>query len=112
MTKDHPIFIQSIQFIRSKLPANKLNYLENQVLERLIHPSGDFTIEQLLLFSNNACEIGVKAIKNGAPILTDTDMAAVAIQSMANQAHGNIVFSARKWTQEEEKTSLLFLRGQ
>ena len=44
MIKDHPIFIESINFIRSNLEANNFNYLENKVLERLVHTSGDFNI--------------------------------------------------------------------
>jgi len=100
MIKDHPIFLESIHFIRSKLPKNNLNELQNQVLERLIHTSGDFSIQNLLKFSSDACQKSIKAILSGAPILTDTDMAAVAISSMANNAHGNLVFSAKKWIED------------
>ena len=45
MIKDHPIFEESIRFIRSNLNTNNFNYLENKVLERLIHTSGDFSIQ-------------------------------------------------------------------
>ena len=48
MIKDHPIFTESINFIRSNLEVNNFNYLENKVLERLIHTSRDFSIEHLL----------------------------------------------------------------
>ena len=51
MIKDHPIFLESIRLIRSKLISNNLNYLELKVLERLIHTSGDFGIQNLLNFS-------------------------------------------------------------
>ncbi|MDC3064735.1 precorrin-8X methylmutase, partial [bacterium] len=40
MVIDHPIFLESIRFIRSRLAANDLNYLEKKVLERLVHTSG------------------------------------------------------------------------
>ena len=82
MVIDHPIFLESIRFIRSRLVANDLNYLEKKVLERLVHTSGDFTVQNLVNFSEGACEKGLRALKNGAPILTDTDMAAAAIKSM------------------------------
>ena len=75
MVIDHPIFLESIRFIRSHLLANDLNYLEKKVLERLVHTSGDFSVQNLLNFSEGACEKGLQALKNGAPILTDTDMA-------------------------------------
>ena len=97
MIKDHPIFLESIRFIRSNLIKNNFNYLENQVLERLVHTSGDFTIQKLLEFSEGACEKAVKSLQEGAPILTDTDMAAAAIKSMAQNTSRNQVISARKW---------------
>ncbi len=97
MVIDHPIFLESIRFIRSRLAANDLNYLEKRVLERLVHTSGDFTVQNLVNFSEGACEKGLQALKNGAPILTDTDMAAAAIKSMAENTTRNKVFTARMW---------------
>ena len=99
MIKDHPIFLESIRFIRSNLIKNNFNYLENQVLERLVHTSGDFNIQKLLEFSEGACEKAIKSLKEGAPILTDTDMAAAAIKSMAKNTSGNSVVSAKKFTE-------------
>ena len=60
MVIDHPIFLESIRFIRSRLAANDLNYLEKKVLERLVHTSGDFSVQNLLNFSIGACEKGVQ----------------------------------------------------
>ena len=106
MIKDHPIFLESIKYIRSNLEANNFNYLENRVLERLIHTSGDFNIQNLLEFSDNACEKGIKSLKEGAPILTDTDMASAAIRSMADNIHGNNVYSARRWFENQNYNGL------
>jgi len=97
MIDDHPIFLESIKFIKSKITKNNFNCLESKVLERLIHTSGDFQIQELLEFSENVCERTLESLKLGAPILTDTDMAAAAIKTMANKCHGNNVFSAKKW---------------
>ncbi len=97
MIKDHPIFLESIRFIRSNLIKNNFNYLENKVLERLVHTSGDFNVQKLLEFSEGACEKAVQSLKEGAPILTDTDMAAAAIKSMAKNTLGNKVLSAKQW---------------
>tara|TARA_Y100001978_G_C23701133_1_gene441029 strand:+ start:3935 stop:4558 length:624 start_codon:yes stop_codon:yes gene_type:complete len=97
MVKDHPIFLESIRFIQSNLSKNKLNYLETKILERLIHTCGDFQIQGLLKFSDDVCENTIESLKSGAPILTDTDMAAAAIRSMAKHAHGNTIFSAQEW---------------
>ena len=106
MVIDHPIFLESIRFIKSRLEVNKLNYLENKVLERLVHTSGDFSVQNLIEFSDGACENGLQALKNGAPILTDTDMAAAAIKSMAKNTNRNKVFTARDWFGENNHTKL------
>ena len=106
MVIDHPIFLESIRFIRSHLGANDLNYLEKKVLERLVHTSGDFSVQNLLEFSEGACEMGLQALKSGAPILTDTDMAAAAIKSMAENTKRNKVFSARMWFEDNNHTNL------
>tara|TARA_Y100000991_G_C21899094_1_gene317232 strand:+ start:11 stop:637 length:627 start_codon:yes stop_codon:yes gene_type:complete len=106
MIKDHPIFLESITFIRSNLIENNFNYLENKVLERLVHTSGDFNIQKLLEFSEGACEKAVRSLKEGAPILTDTDMAAAAIKSMAKNTSGNLVVSAKKWFNDKDLSAL------
>ena len=106
MIKDHPIFLESIRFIRSNLIKNNFNLLENKVLERLVHTSGDFSIQELLEFSEGACEKAVKSLKVGAPILTDTDMAAAAIKSMAQNTSGNKVVSAKQWFQDKDLLGL------
>ena len=106
MVIDHPIFLESIRFIRSRLVANDLNYLEKKVLERLVHTSGDFSVQNLINFSEGACEKGLNALKNGAPILTDTDMAAAAIKSMAENTNRNEIFTARMWFGKNSHTKL------
>ena len=106
MIKDHPIFLESIKFIRSNLIKNNFNFLENKVLERLVHTSGDFNIQELLEFSEGACEKAIKSLKEGAPILTDTDMAAAAIKSMAKNTSGNSVFSAKNWFNDKDLLGL------
>ena len=106
MVIDQPIFLESIKFIRSHIEANDLNYLEKKVLERLVHTSGDFSIQNLVNFSDGACEKGLHALKNGAPILTDTDMAAAAIKSMAENTTRNKVFTARMWFGENKHIEL------
>jgi precorrin-8X/cobalt-precorrin-8 methylmutase len=80
--------------------------LEKKVLERLVHTSGDFSVQNLLDFSEGACEKGLVALKNGAPILTDTDMAAAAIKTMAENTTGNKVFTARMWFEKNNHKNL------
>ncbi len=98
---DHPIFIQSIQFIRSKLGSNKLEGVQGEILERLIHTSGDFSIQKSLRFSSEACIAGMSAMKTGALILTDTGMAASAITSMAQRTFQLPVRSILEWSSDQ-----------
>ena len=63
-------------------------------------------IQNLLEFSEGACEKAINSLKEGAPILTDTDMAAVAINSMAKDTSGNLVISAKKWFNEKDLSGL------
>ena len=80
--------------------------MEKKVLERLVHTSGDFSVQNLIDFSEGACEKGLHALKNGAPILTDTDMAAAAIKSMAEHTTRNEIFTARMWFEKKIHTKL------
>ncbi len=105
MSLDHPIFLESIQFIRSKLGKTQFDQLEQSVLERLIHSSGDFSVQSLLRFSPEACEKGISALKAGAPILTDTFMAAAAIRPMAARTLKSKVYCGLEWTEISDSNS-------
>ncbi|WP_411869063.1 precorrin-8X methylmutase [Vulcanococcus limneticus] len=98
---DHPIFTASIQLIRAALePSGALQGLspvQQDVLERLVHSSGDLTIAPDLRFSTGACERGLAALAAGAVILTDTAMAAAAVAPMARRTFGNPVRSVLAW---------------
>ncbi len=102
MLIDHPIFLQSILYIKTRVTTNGRDSLEQDVLERLIHTSGDFSIESLLRFSTGACEEGIKALKAGAPILTDTRMASCAVSSMAYKTLGTKVYCSLDWIKEDD----------
>ena len=94
---DHPIFLQSVRFINEQLGCTGLEALEQQVLERLIHSSGDFSIQSFLRFSPQACEKGILALLEGASIITDTAMAAEAIKPMARRTLNTSVRSCLDW---------------
>ena len=84
-TPEHPIFIESIKYIRSKLGTTGLDKVQQSILERIIHSSGDFSLQSCIRFSPNACENAINALRNGAKILTDTYMAEAAISPMAKR---------------------------
>ena len=73
-SSDHPIFLESIRRIQKQLGEEGCNALQNQVIYRVIHTSGDVHLKSFLHFTKDACEIGLAALLSGAPILTDTQM--------------------------------------
>ena len=84
-TPEHPIFLESIQYIRSQIGFTGLNKPQQLVLERIIHSSGDLEMQSCLRFSSNACENAINSLKKGANILTDTYMAEAAVSSVAKR---------------------------
>jgi len=94
---DHPIFTESIRLIHGWLGDTGLEATEQDVLERLVHSGGDLSLASDLRFSPGACEAGIAALRAGAPILTDTAMAAAAVAPMARRTYANPVHSLLEW---------------
>ena len=88
MAQDHPIFTESIRRIRDALGHTGLEPLQERVLERMVHSSGDLTIGERLAFTPGACECGITALRQGCLVLTDTEMAAAAVRPMARRTLG------------------------
>ena len=101
MAQDHPIFTESIRRIREALGPTDLEPLQQQVLERLVHSSGDLALGALLRFSPGACEAGLTALQQGAPILTDTAMAAAAVAPMAKRTLQTKVRTVLEWAPDQ-----------
>jgi precorrin-8X/cobalt-precorrin-8 methylmutase len=117
---DHPIFSESIRRIRLLLSEQVavdpllaaqlagVTCLERDVLERCIHSSGDPELAGDLRFCpagagsapGGACGVGAAALAAGAPILTDTAMAAAAVAPMARRTFGNRVACVLDWAPE------------
>ena len=102
---DHPIFCESLRLIRD-LPGTAsalapLGTLQQEVLLRLIHSSGDPELAGHLRFGPGACAAGMAALAAGAPILTDTAMAAAAVAPMARRTFGNRVRSVLDWAPDQ-----------
>jgi precorrin-8X/cobalt-precorrin-8 methylmutase len=101
---DHPIFSESLRLIRG-LPGAAaalapLGPLQQDVLLRLIHSSGDLALAADLVCPVSACATGMAALAAGAPILTDTAMAAAAVAPMARRTFANQVRSVLEWAPE------------
>ena len=99
---DHPIFRESIGLIRAALEpggedGRRRDPVERDVLERLVHSGGDLSLPPDLAISPGACRHGMAALAAGAPILTDTAMAAAAVLPMARRTFANPVASVLDW---------------
>jgi precorrin-8X/cobalt-precorrin-8 methylmutase len=90
---DHPIFCESVRRIRGWLGETGLGGVEQELLERLVHSSGDLALATDLRIGPGACAAGMAALAAGAVILTDTAMAAAAVAPMARRTFGNRVCS-------------------
>jgi len=102
---DHPIFRESLRLIWA-LPGTAaalapLTPLQQDVVLRLIHSSGDPDLAGAVQFAPGACGAGLAALAAGAPILTDTAMAAAAVAPMARRTFGNRVRSVLDWAPEQ-----------
>ena len=84
-TPEHPIFLKSIEYIQSQIGVTGLDWIHQSVLERLIHSSGDLSLQPFLNFSPGACDDAINALQNGAKILTDTFMAKAAVTPMVKR---------------------------
>ena len=62
------------------------------IIKRCIHSSADFDYAQNLMFSDDVVEKALKALKNGACIVTDTQMAKAGINKKALQKFGGEVY--------------------
>ncbi len=104
---DHPIFLESIRLIQTQLGhTTGLDPLQQKVLERLIHSSGDFEVRSLLSFSPGSCQLGLSALKAGATILTDTFMLAAGVKRMAQGTLASPVRTVLDWAPEEAEKGL------
>jgi precorrin-8X/cobalt-precorrin-8 methylmutase len=98
---DHPIFHESVRIIRAmpgmEAALTRFTELQQDVVLRLIHSSGDPELLGAVRFSPGACEAALEGLASGAPILTDTAMAAAAVAPMARRTFGNRVRSVLDW---------------
>ena len=70
--------------------TTKLLERETWVLWRVIHATADFEYAKNLLFLNNPCDAAIISLKQGAAIITDTNMALSGISKHMIERYGNI----------------------
>jgi len=81
---------ESFRIIKDELEKKAVQIPRDQepVLMRVIHTTADFDYVESLCFSQDAVSVGIKALKNGAAIVTDTNMALAGINKKALEKLG------------------------
>ena len=91
IVKPEDIEKRSMEIITSELGGRTWPEPQFSIVKRCIHTSADFDYADNLRFSKDAENIGVKAIRNGAHIVTDTKMAAAGINKNKLKEYGGEV---------------------
>nr|WP_312577926.1 precorrin-8X methylmutase [Sedimentibacter sp.] len=84
----HDIEKRSFELIQNELGDVVLDPEKEPIIKRAIHTSADFDYLENLCFSENAVKNAKQAIKNGATIVTDTNMAFAGINKKTAAKYG------------------------
>lgn len=95
----HNIEKRSFEIIQEELGDLSLPAEKEPIIKRVIHTTADFDYLSNLTFSENAVKKAKEALKNGATIVTDTNMALSGINKKAAAKYG---VSARCFMAEED----------
>lgn len=74
---------KSMQIIEVELGNHDFSPTELKVVERTIHTTGDYDYKNIVSIKPGAIEAGIKALKGGCRIVTDTTMALSGINKRA-----------------------------
>lgn len=83
---------RSFEIITEELGDVILDEKQAPIIKRAIHTSADFDYLENLCFSDDVVDILQKAIKNGASIVTDTQMAKAGINKKKLSQYGGEVY--------------------
>lgn len=83
---------RSFEIITEELGGRILDAENELVIKRVIHTTADFDYADNLVFSEHAVEKGLKALREGVPIITDTNMGKSGINKNALKKYDNEVF--------------------
>lgn len=83
---------RSFEIITGELGDRKLEPGTEQIVKRCIHTSADFDYADNLVFSDKAVEQALCALRRGASVVTDTQMAKAGINKKKLAAYGGQVY--------------------
>ncbi len=91
---NHPIVEKSFTIIDREIGQHNLNALEYIIARRVIHSTADFEFINLLKFSPNSITIGINALQQKIPIITDVTMVKQGIISLVSKTFHNSIITA------------------
>ena len=85
---------RSFEIISEELERSGITLPEDRdfIIKRAIHTTADFDYAKTLYFSENAVEKALELIKNGASIVTDTNMALSGINKKVLASYGGSAY--------------------
>ncbi len=90
--RPHEIEKKSFEIIEKELGDTKLDPVQEPIIKRVIHTTADFDYVDNLCFSKGAVTTMQDAIRSGACIVTDTQMAKAGINKKELAKYGGEVF--------------------
>lgn len=84
----------SLSIIRAELQERQIQLPEDSaaVIERVIHTTADFDYAQTMRFTPDAVRLGVEAMRRGAVLITDTNMARAGVSKPSLRKLGGEVY--------------------
>jgi len=90
--KPQDIEKRSFEILSEIMGERHFEPMHEPIIKRVIHTTADFEYAEILSISPEAIESGIKALKNGSNIVTDTNMAASGINKKSIGRFGGKVF--------------------
>lgn len=86
--KPHEIEAKSFAIIDAEAGSHNFAPDEWKIVRRMIHTTADFEYMKMARISHSAVAAGIKAIRNGCTVITDTNMAKAGIRKEQLAAFG------------------------
>ena len=83
---------ESFRIITEELGDRQLDPEKAPIIKRVIHTTADFDYADNLVFSENAVQLAIDALKGGAAVVTDTQMALAGINKRTLEKLGGHAF--------------------
>lgn len=74
----HPIEVESYRIIGERIDLDRWPPLTRAVVSRVVHASADVSFAETLVLAEETCAAIVRALRAGAPVVSDVEMVAVA----------------------------------